>query len=215
MLISRIFFLHKGDYRLAWEKYFNKKFNVHFFVSTKKRTKENDPKRKWLIDVMMCRCADVMMWWCELLTCHAELVSASRFKGLLIRWLWRNDNWICIEYWIFIFPIKQNKEKISTRLLTFISLYRQRNEPKKATRNKCFYPLCSPIFCFSDPYKSKAFDASEKQKSQPSGRDFALRRVRDSNPWYPWRVQRFSRPPRSTTPATLRDKNRKNKGFSK
>ena len=38
-----------------------------------------------------------------------------------------------IEY--SFFPIKQNKENISIKNLTFISLYRQRNEPKKATRN--------------------------------------------------------------------------------
>ena len=33
---------------MATRKHFNKNFYVHFFVSTKKRTKENDPKRMLL-----------------------------------------------------------------------------------------------------------------------------------------------------------------------
>ena len=41
--------------------------------------------------------------------------------------------------------------------------------------------LCLPDFCFSVSYKSGAFDDPEKQKSRPSGRDFALRREGDKN----------------------------------
>jgi len=37
--------------------------------------------------------------------------------------------------------LKWQQRKHFKKILTFISLYRQRNEPKKATRNECFYPL--------------------------------------------------------------------------
>jgi len=37
--------------------------------------------------------------------------------------------------------LKWQQEIISIKIFTFISLYRQRNEPKKATRNECFCPL--------------------------------------------------------------------------